>query len=253
MRRLTVIAIVAASAAAAAAVPTVSALASTPTKQIKVGDNFFKPKTVTINRGTRVTWVLHSFGVPHNVTVKSGPSKFHSRELQRSGSYSHLFSKKGTYHLEKISYQMTPGNRLTGFYHWTTDYELRGASKYVPRESMLEKAGPVWMTKGEWQTVRGNTLVASMQYGRWDYTNTYDGMAPGKQSTTDIATLCRELTCSVGVVTLVRLSVLLLPLSLLASRSSVWPDRLPGGVVSMVINWLAVLVSTLPAASTIRA
>jgi outer membrane receptor protein involved in Fe transport len=84
---------------------------------------------------------------------------------------------------------MTPGNRLTGFYHWTTDYELRGASKYVPRESMLEKAGPVWMTKGEWQTVRGNTLVASMQYGRWDYTNTYDGMAPGKQSTTDIATL----------------------------------------------------------------
>ncbi len=97
--------------------------------------------------------------------------------------------KKGTYHLEKLSYQMTPGNRLTAFYHWATDYELRGASKFVPRESMLEKAGPVWMTKGEWQTVRGNTLVASVQYGRWDYSNTYDGIAPGKQSTTDIATL----------------------------------------------------------------
>ena len=97
--------------------------------------------------------------------------------------------KKGTYHLEKVSYQMTPGNRLTAFYHWATDYELRGASKFIPRESMLEKAGPVWMTKGEWQTVRGNTLVASVQYGRWDYSNTYDGMAPGKQSTTDIATL----------------------------------------------------------------
>jgi plastocyanin len=100
MRRLTLIAMVAACAAvaAAAAVPTVSALASTPTKQIKVGDNFFKPKTVTINRGTRVTWAWHSFGIRHNVTVKSGPSKFHSGN-KGSGSYSHVFSKKGTYHL----------------------------------------------------------------------------------------------------------------------------------------------------------
>ena len=57
------------------------------------------PPTVTINRGTRVTWVWHSFGIRHNVTVKSGPSKFHSRQLQSSGSYSHLFNKKGTYHL----------------------------------------------------------------------------------------------------------------------------------------------------------
>jgi len=98
MRRLTLIAIVA-FAAAAAAVPAVSALASTAPEKITVGDNFFKPKTVTIKRGTRVTWVWHSFGVPHNVTVKSGPSKFHSRQLQSSGSYSHLFNKKGTYHL----------------------------------------------------------------------------------------------------------------------------------------------------------
>ncbi len=97
--------------------------------------------------------------------------------------------KKGTYHLEKLSYQMTPANRLTAFYHWVVDYELRGASKFVPRESMLEKAGPVWMSKGEWQAVRGNALVASVQYGRWDYSSTYDGLAPGKQSTTDIATL----------------------------------------------------------------
>jgi plastocyanin len=98
MRRLPLIAMVAL-AAAAAAVPAVSALASTPTKKITVGDNFFKPKTVTINRGTRVTWVWHSFGIRHNVTVKSGPSKFHSRQLQSSGSYSHLFNTKGTYHL----------------------------------------------------------------------------------------------------------------------------------------------------------
>src|SRR6266850_6114673 len=65
--------------------------------------------------------------------------------------------KKGTYYLGKASYQMTPGNRFTSFVHWTNDYELRGASRFVPRESMLEKSNPVWMTKAEWQTVRGNS------------------------------------------------------------------------------------------------
>ena len=97
MRKLILIAAVA-SAAAAAAVPAVSALASTPAKKVSVKDNFFTPKTITIRRGTRVTWVWHSFGILHNVTVKSGPSNFHSSN-KGSGSYSHLFSKKGTYHL----------------------------------------------------------------------------------------------------------------------------------------------------------
>lgn len=95
MRKLIPIALV----AAFAAVPAVSALASTPTKKIAVRDNFFSVKKATINRGTRVTWVWHSFGVPHNVTVTKGPARFHSRELQSSGSFSHVFTKRGTYHL----------------------------------------------------------------------------------------------------------------------------------------------------------
>jgi plastocyanin len=95
MRKLIVIALV----AAFAAVPAVSALASTPTRKVTVGDNFFSKKKLTIKRGSRVTWVWHSFGIPHNVTVTSGPAKFHSRRLQTSGSFSHLFKKKGTYHL----------------------------------------------------------------------------------------------------------------------------------------------------------
>jgi plastocyanin len=95
MRKLIPLALV----AAFAAVPAVSALASTPTKKVTVRDNFFSVKKATINHGTRVTWVWQSFGVPHNVTVTSGPSKFHSRRLQSSGSFSHLFTKKGTYHL----------------------------------------------------------------------------------------------------------------------------------------------------------
>ena len=95
MRKLLLTAVV----AAFAAVPAVSALASSPPKKVTVGNNFFSDKKMTINRGTRVTWVWHSFGLSHNVTVTSGPSKFHSRRLQSSGSYTHLFGRKGTYHL----------------------------------------------------------------------------------------------------------------------------------------------------------
>src|SRR5207249_8262406 len=45
--------------------------------------------------------------------------------------------KKGNYYLGKASYQVTPNNSFTAFYHLTNDYELRGASRFVPRESML--------------------------------------------------------------------------------------------------------------------
>jgi plastocyanin len=34
----------------------------------------------------------------HNVTVRSGPSTFHSR-TQAQGSYSHVFTRPGTYAL----------------------------------------------------------------------------------------------------------------------------------------------------------
>jgi hypothetical protein len=99
-----------------------------------------------------------------------------------------LNDKGGRYYFEKVSYQATEGNRFTHFYHSTNDLELRGAGRFVPRESMEDKNNPVWMTKGEWQTVRGNSLVASVQSGRWDYGGKNWGLAPGKVSTTDIAT-----------------------------------------------------------------
>jgi hypothetical protein len=97
--------------------------------------------------------------------------------------------KEGTYHFEKLSYQMTPGNRFTGFYHMNNDIELRNASRFIPRESMLDKDNPTWLAKGEWQAVRGNNLVTSLQFGQWDFNGSYRGVSPGKQSTRDIATL----------------------------------------------------------------
>ncbi len=76
-------------------VSAVSALASG--KTVKVGDNYYGPKTLTVGRGTKVTW--NWVGVlKHNIVVRKGPSSFSSKTQVR-GSYSHTFTKKGTYDL----------------------------------------------------------------------------------------------------------------------------------------------------------
>lgn len=94
------------------------------------------------------------------------------------------------YHLEKLSYQATPGNRFTGFYHVATDHQRRGASRFVPAESRELAVGPVTLAKGEWQGVRGNSLLTSLQSGLYHYDYEYKGMETGSRvSTTDIATL----------------------------------------------------------------
>jgi hypothetical protein len=92
------------------------------------------------------------------------------------------------YWFVKGSYQATASNRFTSFYHWTDDLETRGAGIFVPRESMEDKDNPVWIAKGEWQAVRGNSLVVSVQSGRWDFGGQNWGLAPGQVSTIDIAT-----------------------------------------------------------------
>jgi plastocyanin len=90
-RRLTVLLALAAAVLALAAVPAVASGG----KSVKVGDFFFHPGRMTIRRGTKVTWNWVGF-IGHNVTVKKGPARFHSK-TQVKGSYSHVFRKKGTY------------------------------------------------------------------------------------------------------------------------------------------------------------
>jgi len=93
MRKL--IGLVAALAVAAAlAVPALAA----STKTASVADFSIRPN-MTITHGTKVVWRWKGgSGIQHTVTVKSGPVKFGSR-LMSSGSYSHIFTKKGTYRL----------------------------------------------------------------------------------------------------------------------------------------------------------
>jgi len=70
---------------------------ASPRRQVGLGDNYFHPGRLTIDKGTKVTWNWKGY-LNHNVHVKSGPSKFHSPP-QVQGSFSHVFNRRGTYHL----------------------------------------------------------------------------------------------------------------------------------------------------------
>ena len=94
MKKLLALVLVVALAGVAGAVA-IPAFAATRT--VKLGDNFFKPTKVSVKAGTKVTWKWTGSN-PHNVTVTSGPKKFHSK-TQTSGSFTAIPHKKGTYNI----------------------------------------------------------------------------------------------------------------------------------------------------------
>ncbi len=103
-KRLLVLPLLACAALAASTLPAGAASSST----IKLKDNLFAPKSKTISKGTTVKF-RWAGKAPHNVTVDSGPVKFHSK-TQTSGSYTRKFTRKGTY---KIECTIHPGMDLT--------------------------------------------------------------------------------------------------------------------------------------------
>jgi hypothetical protein len=127
----------------------------------------------------------------------SGRSQGYNREILNA------FYEDGTpilietdqaFHAEKLQWQVSEQNKATFFYHGALDIQRRGASQFRPAESMEIHRGPVSMYKGEWQHVRGSSMVASLQYGNW-YKHAfyyslpiYEGTGTAKVSTIDTAT-----------------------------------------------------------------
>jgi plastocyanin len=103
MKRLLAVLAAVAIVAAALAIPALAA-----TKTITIGDNFFKPASVTVTKGTKVTWVWKG-KLAHNVTVKSGPVKFKSATMPK-GTFSRTLTKTGTY---SIVCTIHPGMKMT--------------------------------------------------------------------------------------------------------------------------------------------
>ena len=98
MRKFLTIAAAAATTAAVIAVPAFAA-----TAHVKVADDVFKGKSVTIRKGSSVkwTWVGNN---PHNVKFKGFTSK-----TMVNGTYTHRFRKTGTFR-----YRCTIHSGMTG-------------------------------------------------------------------------------------------------------------------------------------------
>ena len=88
----------------------------------------------------------------------------------------------------KVTYQMTQGNKLVGFYSWQKKREIAlNVNINVPWESRRDVVVPTHVGKVEWQSVRGNTLFTSLQVGRWSWLGHYVANTTGPE-TQDIFT-----------------------------------------------------------------
>jgi plastocyanin len=99
MRRL--VAILLALAVTSAAIAGGTALAAR-TKTVKMskrgGNSFYSPKRLRVKKGTVVKWRTTS-AAPHDVKVRRGPVKFHSRIVFRGSSYKRRMRRTGTYRI----------------------------------------------------------------------------------------------------------------------------------------------------------
>jgi plastocyanin len=67
------------------------------TVEVSVRDASFKPRRLSVPSGTRVHWLWRG-SLVHNVTVASGPRRFHSKD-QSSGEFARTLRKRGAYKL----------------------------------------------------------------------------------------------------------------------------------------------------------
>jgi plastocyanin len=98
MRRL--VSVLLALAVTPAALAGVALAAKTKTvKMAKRGSNsFYSPKRLRVKKGTVVKWRTTS-AAPHDVKVRRGPVKFHSRIVFRGSSYKRKMRRTGTYRI----------------------------------------------------------------------------------------------------------------------------------------------------------
>ncbi len=80
-----------------------AATAASGGKTIRVEDNDFSPRTLTVSRGSTVTWKWPGFdqaGDVHDVELKSGPKgvkKFHSDAASTDYKFKRKLTVAGTY------------------------------------------------------------------------------------------------------------------------------------------------------------
>ena len=93
-----VLAAVAALALSMVATSSGSTASTTAAKRVAVKDNRFSPRSVSVSRGGKVTWVWRGDN-SHNVTFRKVPRGGGKRgaETKSSGRFTRSFKKRGTY------------------------------------------------------------------------------------------------------------------------------------------------------------
>jgi hypothetical protein len=86
------------------------------------------------------------------------------------GSQAALYDMAWT-HTQKLSYQMSPSNRLVGFHQYYHKYQLANLSQDRAWEYRGGLTTLIHTGKVEWQKIYGSSLVTSLQYGRYDYSS----------------------------------------------------------------------------------
>jgi plastocyanin len=85
-------------------------------KTVTVGDNYFTAKSLTVKRGTKVTWRWPGYdqaGDVHDVKLMAGPKgvkKFHSEAASTDYSYSRKLTVPGKY---RLGCSLHEGMRMT--------------------------------------------------------------------------------------------------------------------------------------------
>ena len=93
MKKLVALAVL----AAAIAVVVATAIPATAATIVRVGDDFFRPGSLSVKKGTTVRWRWVGDS-PHNVTVTRGPVKFRS-STKETGTFSRTMRRRGTYRI----------------------------------------------------------------------------------------------------------------------------------------------------------
>lgn len=93
MRARTKAIVVVATVAALAGAASPAAGGTIPTVRVRARDNFFMPKTITVERGTRVRWVNRGDNT-HTTTSKTG---LWDKTLPPEGSAGHVFRRTGVF------------------------------------------------------------------------------------------------------------------------------------------------------------
>lgn len=92
------------------------------------------------------------------------------------------------YYVLKLSYQMTPSQRFSGFYHRTSEQAVRGATQFVAIESQQNVDFQAAINGVNYQATLGKAALLDAEVGQFRHYGIYTGMAPGKVATTDIFT-----------------------------------------------------------------